>query len=56
MKQGRAPATDKTNRFTKATVRFTKDLVLMKEQGWSLEQDQREMLLRLRDEINALLA
>jgi ParB family chromosome partitioning protein len=56
MKQGRAPATDKTNRFTKATVRFTKDLVLMREQGWSLEQDQRELLLRLRDEINALLA
>jgi ParB family chromosome partitioning protein len=56
MKQGRAPAADKTNRFTKATVRFTKDLALLKEQGWPLEQDQREMLLRLRDEINALLA
>ena len=36
MKQGRAPATDKTNRFTKATVRFTKDLVLMREQGGAL--------------------
>ena len=57
MKQGRAAVTDKEqNRFTKATVRFTKDLVLMREQGWSLEQDQRELLLRLRDEMNALLA
>ncbi|QQP93857.1 ParB/RepB/Spo0J family partition protein (plasmid) [Skermanella sp. TT6] len=55
MKQGRAPAVDKTNRFTKATMRFTKDLVLIREQGGALEQDQRELLLRLRDEINALL-
>lgn len=35
-------------------MRFTKDLVLIREQG-ALEQDQRELLLRLRDEINALL-